>query len=315
MLPPLEIWRPAVFTWTVDPVLFHLPDFLGGRGIRYYGVLYAIALMGAFYIFQRQMLRGGHKKEVSDRFLTIGVVAVIVGARLGHCLFYGTKSNRWYYYENPIEILYFWEGGLASHGTAVALLLWMWIFAKRESMPFREVVDRVSMGIAWGAACIRLGNFMNSEIVGRVTDASVGVKFPLHHGDRGLVKACTQVCERVSSDVCTFIGDRCMDVTAVPWRHASQLYEVAMGLGMFIVLWITDRAFGGEKRPLGLLGSMFLAIYFTGRFLVEYVKEYQTLPDGLTMGQWLSIPLVTIGLIGIVRALQKREVTPRPAES
>ncbi|MGK0362038.1 MAG: phosphatidylglycerol:prolipoprotein diacylglycerol transferase [Bradymonadia bacterium] len=302
-----------MFTWTIDPVLFHLPDFLGGRGIRYYGVLYAIALMGAFYWLQWQMTRGGHKKEVADRFLTFGVVAVIVGARLGHCLFYGTKSNRWYYYENPIEILYFWEGGLASHGTAVAIILWMYIFARREKMPFREVVDRLSFGVAWSAACVRLGNFMNSEIVGRASDASVGVKFPRHYGDRGLLKNCAEMCERVSSDVCVYLGDRCMDVTAVPWRHASQLYEVAMGLGMLAILWITDRAFGGEKRPLGLLGSMFLAFYFTGRFFVEYFKEYQTLDGGFTMGQWLSIPLVTVGVIGMIVALRKRETPPRPA--
>ena len=283
-----------MFVWTVDPVLFHLPDFLGGRGIRYYGVLYAMALMGGYYFWQWQMLRAGREKKQAERFLTIGVIAVIVGARLGHCLFYEPER----YLKNPIEILKFWEGGLSSHGTTIALLFTFWYFAKKEKMPVREVVDRISFAIAWGATLIRLGNFMNSEIVGRVTDASLGVKFPRH--DHGLLQACAQKCGEVASDVCTLVADRCVDVTQVPWRHPSQLYEAALGVFMLVLLLVVDRIYGEARRPLGLLGSIFLAVYFTGRFLVEYVKEFQTLESGgLTMGQYLSIPFVIIGVVGI----------------
>lgn len=298
-----------MFVWTVDPVLFNLPDFLGGRGIRYYGVLYAIALMGGYYFWQWQMLRGGREKKQAERFLTIAVVSVIVGARLGHCLFYEPER----YLKNPIEILKFWEGGLSSHGTTFALLFTFWYYARREKMRFREVFDRVSFGIAWGSAIIRIGNFMNSEIVGRVTDGPIKAKFPRH--DHGLVTECLQKCGEVTSDICTMISGQCMDVSRVPWRHPSQLYEAAMGFAMLGLLLLVDRHFGEAKRPLGLFGSIFLAVYFTWRFLVEFLKEYQSqAPSGLTIGQYLSIPFILIGIYGMYHALTRgRPVVEKPA--
>ncbi len=296
------------FVWTADPVLFSLPDFLGGRGIRYYGVLYAIALMGGYYFWQWQMLRGGREKKQAERFLTIGIVAVIVGARLGHCLFYEPER----YLKNPIEILKFWEGGLSSHGTTVALLFTFWYFARKEKMKFREVFDRVSFAIAWGAAIIRIGNFMNSEIVGRMTEGPFKTKFPRH--DHGLLRDCAQKCGEVANDVCTMVGDRCVDVSQVPWRHPSQLYEAAMGFAILGLLLLVDRHFGESKRPLGLFGSIFLVVYFTGRFLVEFVKEYQSqAPSGLTIGQYLSMPFILLGIYGIWHALKHGRPTAQPA--
>jgi prolipoprotein diacylglyceryl transferase len=294
-----------VFTWNIDPDFFHLPDFIGGRGIRYYGVLYAIALMGAFYIWQWQMLRGGKTREVAERFLTAGVLAVIVGARLGHCLFYEPER----YLSDPITILYFWQGGLASHGSTIALLLVMFWFARREKMPFMEVVDRLSISVAWGATLVRIGNFMNSEIVGRVTDGPFKVKFPRH--DRSLLTECPGECGRVARDLCGVINDRCYGFAQVPWRHPSQIYEAMMGLGILIILWLVDRKYG-ESRPLGLMGSLFLLIYFSGRFSVEFVKEFQTLDQGLTMGQYLSLPFMIMGAIGVIKAL-KAPKTPAAA--
>lgn len=292
-----------MFVWNIDPDLFHLPDFLGGRGIRYYGVLYAMALMGGFYIWQWQMLRGGRTREAAERFLTVGVIAVIVGARLGHCFFYDWDK----YKHNPIEILYFWQGGLASHGTTIALLLVMLWFARREKMPFREVIDRLSMSVAWGAALIRIGNFMNSEIVGRVTDGPFKVKFPRH--DRNMLAECPGECGRVAADLCGVISEKCVSFANVPWRHPSQLYEAAMGFAILALLWVVDRKYG-EKRPLGLLGSLFLLVYFTGRFTVEYVKEFQTLQEGLTMGQYLSLPFMALGAFGVFKALTAPTPTP-----
>lgn len=294
-----------MFTWNIDPDFFHLPDFIGGRGIRYYGVLYAIALMGAFYIWQWQMLRGGKTREVAERFLTAGVLAVIVGARLGHCLFYEPER----YLSDPITILYFWQGGLASHGSTIALLLVMFWFARREKMPFMEVVDRLSISVAWGATLVRIGNFMNSEIVGRVTDGPFKVKFPRH--DRSLLTECPGECGRVARDLCGVINDRCYGFAQVPWRHPSQIYEAMMGLGILIILWLVDRKYG-ESRPLGLMGSLFLLIYFSGRFSVEFVKEFQTLDQGLTMGQYLSLPFMIMGAIGVIKAL-KAPKTPAAA--
>ncbi|MEZ4464614.1 MAG: prolipoprotein diacylglyceryl transferase [bacterium] len=144
--------------------MFHRPDFIGGRGIRYYA---ALRHRPDGRLLWQADARGGREKKQAERFLTIGVIAVI-SARLGHCLFYEPER----YLKNPIEILKFWEGGLSSHGTTIALLFTFWYFARKEKMAFREVFDRISFSIAWGATLIRLGNFMNSEIVGRVTDSS-----------------------------------------------------------------------------------------------------------------------------------------------
>lgn len=299
-----------MFVWNIDPVFFHLPDFLlGGRGIRYYGVLYALTLMGGFYVWQWQMLRGGHTRKQADRFLTMGVIAVIAGARLGHCLFYEPER----YLKDPIRILYFWEGGLASHGSTVALIAVLIYFARTEKLTIREVLDRFGMSAAVGATLIRVGNFMNSEIVGRVTDSGLGVKFPRH--DRDSLLPCPESCGQVASDVCGFIGERCYSFAQVPLRHPSQLYEAVLGASVFLLLFLVDRYYG-EKRPLGLLGFLFIGVYFTGRFVVEFFKEYQSLEAQaslLTMGQYLSIPFMIIGALGVAKALKDREQTPRPS--
>ncbi len=298
-----------MFVWNIDPVLFHLPDFLGGRGIRYYGVLYALTLMGGFYVWQWQMLRGGHTRKQADRFLTMGVIAVIAGARLGHCLFYEPER----YLKDPIRILYFWEGGLASHGSTIALIAVLVYFARTEKMPIREVLDRFSMSAAVGATLIRFGNFMNSEIVGRVSDGPFKVKFPRH--DRDQLVPCPEQCGQVSADVCGFIQEQCVSFAQVPWRHPSQLYEAALGTTVFLMLFFVDRYYG-EKRPLGLLGFLFIGVYFTGRFLVEFFKAFQSLEAReslLTMGQYLSIPFIIVGALGVVKALRDKEQTPRPA--
>ena len=174
-----------MFVWSIDPNLFHLPDFLpgiGGRGIRYYGVIYALVFLGGFHLLQWQFVRSGRSREVAERFLTMGVIAVIAGARLGHCLFYEPEK----YLSNPIRILYFWEGGLASHGTTIALILTLIYFAKKEGFSIGEMFDRISLSIGLGATLIRLGNFMNSEIVGRIASPDVGVKFPRYEfGHKG----------------------------------------------------------------------------------------------------------------------------------
>lgn len=307
-----------MFVWNVDPNLFFLPDWLmDGRGIRYYGVLYALALMGGFYFWRWQMLRGGHEEKVAEQFLTIGVLAVILGARLGHVFFYDWDK----YKDHLWEIPKFWKGGLASHGTTVALIGVLIWFARRHGLRVREVLDRIAMAVAWAASLVRIGNFMNSEIVGRVTDGAIKVKFPLHDYDK--LVPCDS-CGTVAKDVCDFIArgkgpGQCVSFANVPWRHPSQIYEALMGAGILVLLLLVDRRLG-EKRPLGLLGFLFIFTYFLGRFLVEYVKEFQTASTGLTRGQQLSIPLILVGLIGLVFTLARPERTPpgklsKPAEA
>jgi len=262
-----------VIVWSPDPVLIEI----GPVTIRWYGLLFAIALMGAFHIWRWQALRGGRTEKEAEALLTIGVIATIVGTRLGHVFFYDAAR----YLHHPITILYFWKGGLSSHGGTIGLAIGLGYFSWRYKMHYVETLDRFSMGAAWAAFCVRLGNLVNSEIVGRVTDVSWAFKFPRH--DRGL------------------------PLDQVPWRHPSQIYEMALGLFVLAVLYLVDRKLG-EKRPLGLLASLFFLLYFSGRFCVEFFKAYQTLRptrSPITMGQTLSIPFIIVGAVGLVYVLKR----------
>lgn len=294
--------------WNLDPEIFRLPAFLGSQGIRYYGLLYAVALMGGFYWWQWQVLRGGRTREVADKFLVLGVVAVLAGARLGHCLFYEPER----YLADPITILYFWRGGLASHGSTIALLFAVWWFGRQHKMPMAEVGDRLAFAVAWAATVVRIGNFTNSEIVGRQTDVAWAVRFPRH--DRELLTECPGECGKVAADLCGMIGERCYGFAEIPTRHPSQIYEALLGVLVMVTLLTADRVFKREKRPVGLILGLFLTVYFTGRFLVEYVKEYQTTFEdrsSFTMGQYLSVPFVMMGLFLLYRAFKH----PVPSES
>jgi phosphatidylglycerol:prolipoprotein diacylglycerol transferase len=246
------------FTFDLSPTLVHL----GPLQIRYYGIIFALTIYLGYLLWRHQMTRGGYPADLADRFLIWGVVAVVAGARLGHCLFYEPE----YYLKNPLQILYVWKGGLASHGATAGLLITLILFSLKHKLKIMDILDRFSMSAALGSAMIRLGNFFNSEIVGRPTDLPWGVRFIRYDGGR------------------------------VP-RHPSQIYEFLMGLSVLLVLYIVDRKAGKENRPTGLMAGVFLTLYFSFRFLVEFVKEYQVEnPSFLTMGQYLSIPFIALGI-------------------
>lgn len=281
------------FVFDLDPTIL---DFAADLGIesfpfqlRYYGLIFAAMIYIGFVLWRRQLLRGGFAPLIADRFLIWAVVAVIAGSRLGHCLFY----NPGHYLSNPLDILKFWQGGLASHGATVGLVLALFLFSRKYKFPFTEALDRFAMPTAVGAAAVRLGNFFNSEIVGRPTDLPWSVDFIRYDKMVGLPPTC---------------------------RHPSQLYEFALGMLVLLALYLTDRIAGGEKRPLGLMGGVFFTAYFSGRFAVEFVKEYQTLEGSfLTMGQYLSIVpfLFGVGLLiySRVRRLPTCELRPPAPES
>lgn len=258
---------------------------VGPLQIRYYGVIFAGMLYIGFLLWRWQMIRGGHSPDLADHFLIWGVVAVLVGSRLGHVFFYEPSK----YLADPVSILKVWEGGLASHGATIGLVVALVLFASIYKVRILEVLDRFSMPSAVGAAAVRLGNFLNSEIVGRETDLPWAVRFVRYDG--GAVA-----------------------------RHPSQLYEFLLGMAVLLSLWIADRAAGREKRPLGLLAGMFLTIYFTGRFFVEIFKEYQSLEGSesvLTMGQYLSIvPLAAgVALLAWVAATRRPTEEGRPPQA
>ena len=260
----------AAFTFDLDPVLL---DF-GSFQVRYYGAIFA-ATLGVVYLFWRwQMRRGGYDQRITSDFMLWGVVATVVGARLGHFLFYEPQMLL----QDPFSLLKIWHGGLASHGALVGLTIALVLFARRHKLRLLEVMDRFAFSAAVGAAGIRLGNFLNSEILGRPADVPWAVIFPR------------------------------ADVELIP-RHPSQLYEFALGLAILGALVLVDRLAGKEKRPLGLLTGVFLTLYFAGRFCVEFFKDIQEAWERdllLTQGQMLSVVPFLAGAALLAWALTRR---------
>ncbi len=287
MLPSL-----AAITWDLDPILF---DF-GAIQIRYYGVMFALTIYAAFWIFRQQSLRNGKSPEYAEVFLWYGVAGIIGGARLGHCLFYEPE----HYLSNPIEILYFWKGGLASHGATAGIFFILWLFARRNRVRFRFVADCVLPGIAFAAGGVRIGNFFNSEIVGRAWDGPWAVIFTRY--------------------------DKMMGIDPAIARHPTAFYEVLMGFITFAVLmWVIRQDW--RRAGSGLVSGIFLILYFSFRFIVEFFKEFQvdSLAEGaleaqkageglaLTMGQYLSILPVAIGVWMLVKAIREpKDDIPEP---
>jgi len=262
---PLE-WIAYIY-WDADPIAFEA----GPLTFRWYGLLFAAALLQGYYILRNEYARAGEDPDDSIWLVYSAIAGIILGARFGHVFFYEPER----YLANPGEIIKFWKGGLASHGATIGLFVVVIIYTKVvRKIPFRIIADRFALMLPLATACVRLGNFFNSEIVGRVTDVPWAVVF-----------------------------------TRVDYqpRHPSQLYEVAMGVTLFFIVWGVDRYYTKreKERPLGLLISIFLVGYFTMRFFVEFAKAYQTLePGGLTMGQYLSIPFALLGVLGIWACLK-----------
>jgi prolipoprotein diacylglyceryl transferase len=228
-----------------------------------------------------QIRRGGGGIDEAGDFIVYGVVGVLVGARLGHVLFYDLEKAM----DEPAWIFKIWTGGLSSHGATVGLIIAMWLFTRVRKIPFLEGSDRFSFSAATGAMLVRVGNFFNSEIVGRETHADWGVRFPRFDCPPGK-------------------GPDCV----APLRHPTQLYEGGLALLTLIVLLVADRAMGKEKRPRGALISLFFAVYFTGRLGLEFTKEYQVqaLEGTFTMGQYLSLLPALLGCYGVWWSFRKK---------
>ena len=271
-----------MLVWNFDPqIVSFLP-------IRWYGVLFALMLMLAFQAWRWQMVRAGKKEDEAEAFLMAGVIAVIGGARLGHCLFYEPAK----YLSHPLEILKVWEGGLASHGASLGLLVALTWWSRKYKMRFIEVIDRFGFSASIGVVFVRLANFTNSEIIGRVTTpdaAPFAVKFVRSIEDRALANLATG------------------DFSQVPWRHPAQLYEGFIGLLLLGIFYALDRKLG-ENRRRGLFCYLFLTLYFGGRCFTEFFKEFQTLTaedSPFTLGQYLSAPFAIVGIIGLVTTLRR----------
>lgn len=257
--------------WNVSPEIFSI----GPVHVRWYGLLFAIGFLFGYHQGEKMFKHENTDLKWLESLFIYLIVATVVGARLGHVFFYGWE----YYSQHPIEILYIWQGGLASHGGVLgiilAMILWSLKVSKRNLL---WVLDRVVVPSVLVGALIRFGNLMNSEIYGVQTSMPWGVIF-----------------------------ERNQETVA---KHPTQVYESLSYLFTFGVLyymyWKTK-----AKDYQGLLTGVFFVFVFTARFLVEYIKEDQEAFEAtmsLNMGQWLSIPFILTGIALIIFSIRKGPV-------
>jgi prolipoprotein diacylglyceryl transferase len=273
--------------WNIDPVLLHL----AGRPIRIYSLCFLLVFVLGYPLWQWQMRRGGHALRPISRIVPWALAGVVIGGRIGHCLLYEPA----HYLSHPLDILDLRRGGIASHGSALGLVVSLGVYARLQGYSFLEVSDRFAMPAMLGAALVRIGNFFNSEIVGREWPGPWALRFP-------------RFAARSQQEWEASHGPLSWTASALP-RHPAQLYEAAGALTVLAVVYAIDRRLG-EGRPRGLLTGACMTLYFSFRLLVEQWKEFQrfgrlepdpiaqvihVLPDaGLTLGQWLSFPFIAV---------------------
>ena len=254
----------------IDPVIFSL----GPLKIRWYGMMYLLgftAAWGLATVRARTPGSGWSRQQVED-LLFYSMIGVILGGRLGSVLFYRPQ----HYLNHPLDIFKIWEGGMAFHGGLLGVMAALWLFSKKHDKEFFRVTDFVVPLVPIGLGLGRIGNFINGELWGRVTDSPFGMVFP--------------------------------HVGPLP-RHPSQLYQAALeGVALFVILWL----FSGKSRPKMAVSGAFLLGYGLFRFWVEFARE----PDAnlgfiaggwLTMGQLLSLPMAIAGVLMLGWAYRSRE--------
>ena len=255
------------FVWSLDPVAFSF----GGVRVFWYGIFFATAILAGL-----QYMKWVYKKELRDEseletlFLYV-VVGIVVGARVGHCLFYDPA----FYLANPMKIFAVWEGGLASHGGGLGVIIALWLYSKKFKLNFLWLIDRIAIPTALFGFFVRMGNFMNSEILGKPSELPWAIVFSR--------------------------------TDELP-RHPAQLYEAFSYLIVFFVLAFVFK----EKKEFlknGFLFGSFLVLIFSVRFAVEFVKMRQAAYDSgiaLTTGQDLSLPFLIAGVVLMVWSARKK---------
>lgn len=287
---------------------------LGFITLRFYSLMFVVAFGLGWYIMKGIYNREGQSIEKLDNLFVYTVVATLIGARLGHVFFYDWA----YFSQHPVEILLpiretadGWEftgfAGLASHGAAIAIILVMYFYSKKVvQKPILWILDRIVIPVASGAIFVRLGNFFNSEIVGKETTSSFGIKFIRDKFNPREAFEKTNISDVNDAYKAIETNPQFSEVLAeVTPKHPAQLYEAFGYVFVFSILfymyWKTD-----ARNKQGLLFGTFLVLLWTVRFIVEYVKEsqggFEESLGLLSTGQWLSIPFVIAGLFFIFRA-------------
>jgi phosphatidylglycerol---prolipoprotein diacylglyceryl transferase len=261
-----------------DPIAIHL----GPLAIRWYGLMYLIGF-ASFILLGRYRIKhnpqGVFTRAMLDDMLFYGVLGVILGGRLGHVLFYQFG----YYLQHPLEILAVWQGGMSFHGGFLGVISAMALLARKYKLPWLAVTDFIAPLVPLGLGAGRIGNFINGELWGRSTNVPWGMIFP--------------------------------NVDSLP-RHPSQLYEFALeGLAFFALVWI----YSAKPRPVAAVSGMFLIGYGVFRSFAEFFREPEdgfmgVMTLGISMGQWLSLPMVISGIIMIFWAYRTQAIlAQRPA--
>jgi phosphatidylglycerol:prolipoprotein diacylglycerol transferase len=242
----------------IDPIAFSV----GPLAVRWYGLMYLAGFAAAWWLGVRRISHGAAPitRKQFDDLIFLAVLGVILGGRLGYVLFY--KPG--YYGAHPLEIFAIWQGGMSFHGGLLGVIAAMWLHARRQGIDFLRLADFIAPLCPLGLAAGRMGNFINGELYGRVTDLPWGMVF--------------------------------RQAGAAP-RHPSQLYQFALeGLALFVLLWW----FSSKPRARGQVSALFLIGYGVFRFIAEFGREPDAflglLALGLSMGQWLCIPMVIAGL-------------------
>ena len=262
--------------WDVDPVIFEI----AGRQIRWYGLLWGIGFLLAYHYGDWLFRKEKYPEGWADKLFVYSIVSVVIGARLGHCLFY-----QWdYYTSNPVEILKVWEGGLASHGGVFGVIFAAWIYSKKiTKQSVWWLFDRIIPCVAVLCFCIRLGNLMNSEIFGFPTSMPWGFEFVRSREWHQLYE-----------------GQAC---------HPTQIYEMLYCLTAGVVSLVMYHKFHLQKY-VGLITGVSLLIFFGTRLLLEFMKNPQVAEEvGMTLniGQLLSLPLILLGCYLIWNSRTARE--------
>ena len=260
----------------INPVIFKIGMF----EVRWYGLCYIIGFIVA-YIFIRKNYAYKNinlKKDEYESLLFKLMLGVIIGGRLGYVLFY----NLQFYLQNPLQIFTVWQGGMSLHGGAIAVIIFGYLFAKKHNMKFYQLADPVMPIVSIGLFLGRLGNFINAELYGRITDKPWGMKFPIYN-HLGVLSDYTKP------------------------RHPSQLYEAFLeGIILFFITYILFR----KVKRSGIVFWSWIGLYGLFRFLVEFVRE----PDAqlghligfMTMGQILSAIMIIVSVISIILLFRKK---------
>ena len=265
----------AEIHWSADPEIFRI----GPVALRWYSLCFLVTFVLGYFIVRRMFRLEGKSAKDLDSLVNHMVLGTLIGARLGHCLFYDPV----FYLANPIEIFKIWRGGLASHGAAIGIFAALYLYARnRPDQSYLWILDRIVVTVALGGLFIRIGNFFNSEIYGAPTDLPWAIVFSR--------------------------------VDAVP-RHPAQLYE-SLAYGLIFLLLHAVYSKRRCRTPPGLLLGMFLVSAFSFRVVVEFVKvRLAAYGHGfpLSVGQWLSVPLIVLGAVLLANALRKnRSTAPTP---